>query len=82
MKTLILLGLLSLVLFAKEGLEHKHTHKHTECEKPIVIAETQMEKIFELKGKIYKILKGDEMNPTLLYIHDTDTNKCIQIKQK
>ncbi|HIC44743.1 MAG TPA: hypothetical protein EYO73_10850 [Sulfurimonas sp.] len=82
MKTLILLSLMALSLFADKTIEHKHKHIHTQCEKPIIFDETQLEKIFELKGKVYKILKGDEVNPSLLYVLDTKTNKFIRIKQK
>jgi len=82
MKTLIILGLVSLNLFAQKPVEHKHMHKHADCEKPIIFDETRLEKIFELKGKVYKILKGDETNPSLLYVLDAKTNKFIQIKQK
>jgi len=82
MKTLILLTALALSIFADKAIEHKHKHTHIECEKPIIFDETEIEKIFELKGKVYKILKGDEVNPSLLYVLDTRTNKFIQIKQK
>lgn len=82
MRNLIILGLLSLSLFASKAVEHKHMHKHADCEKPIIFDETEIEKIFELKGKIYKVLKGDEVNPSLLYVLDSQTNKFIQIKQK
>jgi len=82
MKTLIILGLISLSLFAQKSVEHTHKHKHVDCEKPIVFDETELEKIFELKGKVYKVLKGDEVNPSLLYVLDPKTNKFIQIKQK
>ena len=82
MKTLILISLMALSLFAEKTIEHKHKHVHKECDKPIILDETPMEKIFELKGKIYKVLKGDDVNPTLLYVMDPRTNKFIQIKQK
>jgi len=82
MKTLILLSLMALSLYAEKAIEHKHKHVHAGCEKPIIIDETELEKIFELKGKIYKVLKGDEVHPTLLYVMDPRTNKFIQIKQK
>lgn len=82
MKTLIILGLLSLSLFAQKAVEHKHKHVHADCEKPIIFDETELEKIFELKGKVYKVLKGDEVHPSLLYVLDPKTNKFIQIKQK
>jgi len=81
MKILILLSLMALSLFAKE-IEHKHKHSHEECAKPIIFDETPIEKIFELKGKVYKVLKGDETNPSLLYVMDPKTNKFIRIKQK
>ena len=82
MKIVILIAMLSLSLMAEKTIEHKHKHVHKECDKPIILDETSMEKIFELKGKIYKVLKGDEVNPTLLYVMDPRTNKFIQIKQK
>jgi len=82
MKTLILLSLLALSVYAEKAIEHKHKHTHSECEKPIILDETPLEKIFELKGKIYKVLKGDDVNPTLLYVMNPKTNKFIQIKQK
>ena len=82
MRTLILLVYLALSLYAKEAVEHKHNHKHVDCEKPIIFDETPIEKIFELKGRVYKVLKGDETNPSLLYVMDPKTNKFIRIKQK
>jgi len=82
MKTLIFLGLISSNLLAQEAVEHKHKHKHAECEKPIIFDETELEKIFELKGKVYKVLKGDEVHPSLLYVLDPKTNQFIKIKQK
>ena len=82
MKILTLLSLMALSVFAEKTIEHKHKHVHAQCEKPIIFDETEIEKIFELKGKVYKILKGDEVNPSLLYVLDPRTNKFIQIKQK
>ncbi|PHR58853.1 MAG: hypothetical protein COA44_01535 [Arcobacter sp.] len=81
MKTLIILALLSLGLYAEKEIQHKHMHKHLECDKPIIFDETEIEKIFELKGKIYKILKGDDVQSSLLYVLDTRTNKFKLIKQ-
>lgn len=81
MKTLILISLMALSLFAEKKTEHKHKHVHAECEKPIIFDETEIEKIFELKGKIYKILKGDDVQSSLLYVLDTRTNKFKLIKQ-
>jgi len=82
MRSLIILGLFSLSLLANKAVEHTHRHKHADCDKPIIFDETEIEKIFELKGKVYKILKGDEVHPSLLYVLDPKTNKFIQIKQK
>ncbi|MDF1881240.1 hypothetical protein JHD50_07985 [Sulfurimonas sp. MAG313] len=82
MKTLILMSLMALSLFGEKTIEHKHKHSHADCAKPIIFDETPLEKIFELKGKVYKVLKGDETNPSLLYVMDPKTNKFIQIKQK
>jgi len=82
MKILIVISLLALSLCAQERIEHKHKHVHEACDKPIILDENELEKIFELKGKIYKILKGDELNPSLLYVMDPKTNKFVLIKQK
>jgi len=82
MKKVILISLMALSVFAKEeSITHKHTHTHTQCDKPIILDETELDKIFELKGKIYKVLKGDEVNPSLLYVMDPRTNKFKLIKQ-
>jgi len=83
MKNLLLvLALLSLSLIADEQKEYSHKHKPCICDKPVIFDETSIEKIFEFKGKIYKVLKGDDVNPTILYVLDTKTDKFIRIKQK
>lgn len=82
MKTILILVCVLSSLFAKQPIEHKHKHIHAECEKPIIFDDTPMEKIFELKGKVYKILKGDDTNPSILYVLDKKTDKFIRIKQK
>jgi len=83
MKSLLLiLTFLSVSLLADEQNEYSHKHKPCICDKPVVFDETSIEKVFEFKGKIYKILKGDDTNPTILYVLDTKTDKFIRIKQK
>ncbi len=83
MKTLLFaLVLLSVSAIAKEDEAYTHKHKPCICDKPVIFDETPMEKVFEFKGKIYKVLKGDETNPTILYVLDTKTDKFIRIKQK
>ncbi len=79
--TLILL-LLTLSLIADENRAYSHKHKPCICDKPVIFDETALEKVFEFKGKIYKVLKGDETNPSILYVLDTKTDKFIRIKQK
>lgn len=83
MKTLIILLCIgTLPLFAKELREHHHKHTHADCDKPIIFDETEMEKIFELRGQVYKVLKGDETNPSILYVMDPKTKKFVRIKQQ
>lgn len=65
-----------------EEAAYTHKHKPCICDKPVVFDETPMEKIFELKGKIYKVLKGDDTNPSILYVLDTKTDKFVRIKQQ
>lgn len=79
-KTLLLLTALTCILAAE--IPKKHLHTPCECDKPIVFDETEMEKIFELKGKVYKVLKGDETNPAILYVLDPTTDKFVRIKQQ
>ena len=81
-RIICILGLLSLSLIAKENLPYTHKHKPCECDKPIIFDETEIEKIFELKGKVYKVLKGDETNPSILYVLDPKTDKFVRIKQQ
>jgi len=81
-KVLLLINLLSLSLFAKDMKPYAHKHKPCICDKPIIFDETAIEKVFELKGKVYKILKGDETNPTILYVLDSKTKKFVRIKQQ
>jgi len=84
MKTLLLtlLLLLSVSSFANEEQSYSHKHKPCVCDKPVIFDETSIEKVFEFKGKIYKVLKGDDTNPSILYVLDTKTDKFIRIKQK
>ncbi len=80
-RTLFFISLISFSLFAKDTVTYTHKHKPCICDKPIIFDETEQEKIFELKGKVYKVLKGDETNPTILYVLDPKTDKFIRIKQ-
>ncbi len=82
MKIILSIAVLAVSLFAKELPVHKHKHTHTDCEKPIIFDETELEKVFELKGKVYKVLKGDDTNPTILYVMDPKTKKFVRIKQQ
>lgn len=79
-KILFLIMALSLSLSAEEM--KKYPIKPCVCDKPIIFDETPMEKIFELKGKVYKVLKGDETNPAILYVLDPKTDKFVRIKQQ
>lgn len=79
-KTLILLLSITLSL-ATDATKRQHPTKPCECEKPIIFDETEMEKVFELKGRVYKVLKGDEINPTILFVLDPKTDKFVRIKQ-
>lgn len=79
-KTLFLLLALAFTLAA--DAPKKHLLKPCECDKPIIFDETEMEKIFELKGKVYKVLKGDETNPSILYVLDPTTDKFVRMKQQ
>ena len=85
-KILFLFAALTLSSFAehskKEEGAYTHKHKPCICDKPIIFDETPIEKIFELKGKIYKILKGDDTNPSILYLLDAKTDKFTRIKQQ
>ncbi len=83
MKTLlILLAVISMSAFAKDKEAYSHKHKPCICDKPVIFDDTPIEKIFEFKGKVYKVLKGDETNPSILYVLDPKTDKFIRIKQK
>jgi len=83
MKPLIFIFLLfSISLYADESHEYSHKHKPCICDKPVIFDDTPIEKIFEYKGKIYKVLKGDDTNPSILYVLDTKIDKFIRIKQK
>lgn len=66
---------------AKDTKPYTHKHKPCVCDKPVIFDETEIEKVFEFKGKIYKVLKGDDTNPTILYVLDTKTDKFVRIKQ-
>ncbi len=68
-------------LSAREETEYTHRHKPCICDKPIIFDETETEKLFELRGKVYKVLKGDDTNPSILYVLDPKTDKFIRIKQ-
>jgi len=81
-KVLLLINVLSLSLLAKDMTPYTHKHKPCICDKPIIFDETAIEKVFELKGKVYKVLKGDETNPTILYVLDSKTKKFVRIKQQ
>ncbi|MFC2073717.1 hypothetical protein ACFLR3_00555 [Campylobacterota bacterium] len=81
-KTVLILLMIGLSVFAKDKLEYTHKHKPCICDKPVIFDDTPIEKIFEFKGDIYKVLKGDETNPSILYVLDPKTDKFIQIKQK
>ena len=84
-KIVLMIVMISLSLSAqqvkKEEPAYTHKHKPCKCDEPIVFDETPMEKIFELKGKVYKVLKGDDTNPSILYVLDPKTDKFIRIKQ-
>jgi len=80
-RILLLVSILGFSLFAKDKEAYTHKHKPCICDKPIIFDETEMEKVFELKGKVYKVLKGDETNPTILYVLDPKTDKFVRIKQ-
>ena len=68
--------------YAQQQKEYTHKHKPCICDKPVIFDDTPIEKIFEFKGKIYKVLKGDDTNPSILYVLDPKTDKFIRIKQK
>jgi len=83
MKTIVfILVMISLSAFAKDKTDYTHKHKPCICDKPVIFDDTPIEKIFEFKGEIYKVLKGDETNPSILYVLDPKTDKFIRIKQK
>lgn len=81
-KTLLILLLINIYVFAAEDKAYTHKHKPCICDKPVIFDETSIEKIFEFKGKVYKVLKGDDTNPSILYVLDTKTDKFIRIKHK
>lgn len=74
--------MISVSMFAKENTEYTHKHKPCICDKPVIFDDTPIEKIFEFQGKVYKVLKGDETNPSILYVLDPKTDKFIRIKQQ
>jgi hemolysin-activating ACP:hemolysin acyltransferase len=74
--------MLTPVLYADQVKAYTHHHKPCICDKPVIFDETSMEKLFEYKGEIFKVLKGDDTNPTILYKLDTKTNMFIRIKQQ
>ena len=82
MKLILGVALVCAVLNAKDEKSYTHKHKPCICDKPVIFDDTPIEKIFEFKGKIYKVLKGDETNPSILYVLDSKTDKFIRIKQK
>lgn len=82
MKLILGIALVCVVLNAKEAKPYSHKHKPCICDKPVIFDDTPIEKIFEFKGKVYKVLKGDETNPSILYVLDPKTDKFIRIKQK
>ena len=79
---LVSLLLLSVSALADDAKSYNHKHKPCICDKPVIFDDTPIEKIFEYKGKIYKVLKGDDTNPSILYVLDIKTDKFIRIKQK
>jgi hypothetical protein len=79
---LLVLLIINISLSADKERAYSHKHKPCICDKPVIFDETSIEKVFEFKGKIYKVLKGDDTNPTILYVLDTKTDKFIRIKQK
>ena len=79
---IILLIMFSSIAYADQQKAYTHKHKPCICNKPVIFDDTPIEKIFEFKGKIYKVLKGDETNPSILYVLDPTTDKFIRIKQK
>lgn len=86
MKTIFINTVLALVLtdvsvYAKEEKPYTHRHEPCICDKPVIFDETELEKVFEFRGKVYKVLKGDDTNPTILYVLDPKTDKFIRIKQ-
>ena len=70
-KTIFVLAFFAFSLEAKESKPYTHKHKPCICDKPIIFYETELDKIFELKGRVYKVLKGDETNPSILYVLDS-----------
>lgn len=81
-KTILILLMLSLSMLAKNNTEFTHKHKPCICDKPVIFDDTPIEKIFQFKGKIYKVVKGDETNPSILYVLDPKTDKFVRIKQQ
>ncbi len=81
-KILLVVILITMSASAKERTEYSHKHKPCICDKPVIFDDTPIEKIFEFQGKIYKVLKGDETNPSILYVLDPKTDKFVRIKQK
>ncbi len=82
MKLLLASLCLFTLLLADTPQAYTHKHKPCICDKPVIFDETSLEKLFEFKGEVYKVLKGDESNPTILYKLDPHTNKFIRIKQQ
>lgn len=77
----IMMVFLLITLSQAEEKAFTHQHKPCICDKPVIFDDTPIEKIFEYRGKIYKVLKGDDTNPSILYVLDAKTDKFIQIKQ-
>lgn len=80
-KVLLVLLTMGVSVQAKNEKSYSHKHEPCICDKPVVFDETELEKVFEFKGKIYKVLKGDDTNPTILYVLDPKTDKFIRVKQ-
>ncbi len=49
------------------------------CPKIEVLFENQYEKLFEFKGRIYRILKGNDRKNSILMILDEKSKKYIRI---
>lgn len=81
-KLLLVLVIIVMSASANDKAEYAHKHKPCICDKPVIFDDTPIEKIFEFQGKVYKVLKGDETNPSTLYVLDPKTDKFVRIKQQ